>query len=221
MPIIKFVNVTKVYRGTPVLNGITATLAPGEGLCLFGPVGAGKTTLLRLVAGLELPDAGCVTVDDVPATEGELHTRGIGMVFQDFALWPHMSVEKHLHFVLQAQEVSREKRLERVEQMITLSGLADKRRARPAALSGGQQQRLALARALIVNPRLLLLDEPFAHLDRTTAQQFTEEIMRRRSAQHISVIMATHQRQEAWPIVDKIMYMNEGKYQVRAVQPLR
>ncbi|NLT60187.1 MAG: ATP-binding cassette domain-containing protein, partial [Candidatus Hydrogenedentes bacterium] len=86
MPIIKFVNVTKAYRGTPVLNGITATLAPGEGLCLFGPVGAGKTTLLRLVAGLELPDAGCVTVDDVPATEGELHTRGIGMVFQDFAL---------------------------------------------------------------------------------------------------------------------------------------
>lgn len=220
MPIVKFVNATKAYRGTPVLKGITATLAPGEGLCLFGPVGVGKTTLLRLVAGLELPDEGAITVDDVPAASGDLHTRGIGMVFQDFALWPHMAVEKHLHFVLHAQEVSRNERRERVERMLTLSGLAEKRRAKPSALSGGQQQRLALARALIVKPRLLLLDEPFAHLDETTRHHFTEEIMRRRAAEHVTVIIATHQRQEALPMVEKILHMGEGTYELEAVRPL-
>jgi ABC-type Fe3+/spermidine/putrescine transport system ATPase subunit len=220
MPIIKFEDVKKSYGGRPVLTGVTATLSPGEGLCLSGPVGVGKTTLLRLVAGLEIPDEGTITVDDVPAAAGDLHTRGIGMVFQDFALWPHMSVEKHLQFVLRAQEVPRDEREDRVEGMLTLSGLAEKRRAKPGALSGGQQQRLGLARALIVQPRLLLLDEPFAHLDESTRHHFIEEIVRRRSAAHISVIMATHQREEALPVVDKILHMGEGACEMEAVRPL-
>lgn len=220
MPIIKFSNVSKSYHDTPVLRGITATVPPGEGLCLFGPVGVGKTTLLRLLAGLEKPDEGAITVDDVPATAEDLNTRGIGMVFQDFALWPHMSVEKHLHFVLRAQEVPREQRRDRIERMLTLSGLVEKRRAKPASLSGGQQQRLGLARALIAQPRLLLLDEPFAHLDEATRQHFTEEIVRRRAAEHISVVIATHQRDEALPMVDKIMHMGEGTHEIQAVRPV-
>ncbi|HOD48462.1 MAG TPA: ATP-binding cassette domain-containing protein [Candidatus Hydrogenedentes bacterium] len=219
MPIIRFSNVSKGYHGTRVLQGITLTLRPGEGLCLFGPVGVGKTTLLRLVAGLEKPDEGVITIDDVPATEGDLHTRGIGMVFQDFALWPHMSAEKHLHFVLRAQEIPREQRLDRVERMLTFSGLAEKRRAKPSALSGGQQQRLSLARALIVHPRLLLLDEPFAHLDDMTRHHFMEEIVRRRATQHISVVMTTHQRKEALPMVDKIMHLGEGTCEIETVRP--
>jgi ABC-type Fe3+/spermidine/putrescine transport system ATPase subunit len=172
-----------------------------------------------LTAGLEAPDQGEVTIDDVPATEGDLTTRSIGMVFQDFALWPHMSVEKHLDFVLRAQEAPRHERRERVETMLTFSGLAERRRAKPAALSGGQQQRLALARALIANPRLLLLDEPFAHLDDMTREHFTEEIARRRGAEGVSVIIATHQRQEALPLVDKFLEMSEDGCAMRPVQP--
>ena len=219
MPTVKFDKVAKSYRGTPVLQGITATLAPNEGLCLSGPAGSGKTTLLRLVAGLELPSAGSVTVDDVPAAAGELHMRGVGMVFQDLALWPHMSVEKHLLFVLHAQEISRESRIERVERMLALSGLAGKRRDRPGSLSLQHQQQLALARALIVNPRLLLLDEPFTYLERAALQQFTEEILRRRAAEHITVIIAAQEHREAWPLVDKLMVLREGQYQYEAIQP--
>ncbi|HOF39857.1 MAG TPA: ATP-binding cassette domain-containing protein [Candidatus Hydrogenedentes bacterium] len=219
MPTVKFDSVTKVYRGTPVFQGISATLAPNEGLCLSGPAASGKSTLLRLVAGLELPSAGSVTVDDVPAAAGELHTRAIGMVFQELALWPHMSVEKHLLFVLHAQEISREKRIERVEHMLALSGLAGKRRERPGSLSLPHQQRLALARALIVNPRLLLLDEPFTYLERAAVQQFTEEILRRRSAEHLTVIIATQGCREAWPLVDRLLMLNEGRCHYGAIQP--
>lgn len=217
MPIIKFSNVTKKYRGEPVLRGVTATLSPEQGMCLLGPAGVGKTSLLRLVAGLEAPDDGVVTVDDVPATEGDPHTRGIGMVFQNFALWPHMSVEKHLRFVLGAQEIPREEAAQRIERMLTLSGLAEKRRAKPAVLSKDHQQGLALARALIVHPRLLLLDEPFTHLDAQVRSHFIEEILRRRSADHTSVFVATRQCEEALPIVDRILHLGKGTHRIEGL----
>ena len=204
-------NITKRFGQTTAVDGVSLTVAPGEAVCLFGPSGCGKTTALRLAAGLERPDAGQVLRQGV-----EVHATGranppepgaLGMVFQDRALWPHMRVERHLDFVLRDVLPGRTARRDRVHALLAACHLTPLRRAYPAALSGGEQQRLAIARALAADPPLLLLDEPFAHLDAALRDHFLEAFRQRKHA-GAALLVATHSRAEAEALADRIVELS-------------
>lgn len=192
------VGLVKRFGARVVLKGAHIAVPPGRVAVLHGPSGIGKSTLLRIIAGLESPEAGTVHLDGrtvcAPGVYVPPRERGIGMVFQDFALWPHLRVEQHLAFVLGAQGVPPGKQTARIEAMLSLCGLLEKRRALPLALSGGEQQRVAIARAFVGAPRLLLLDEPFAHLDAALRETLFAEVLRRVREDGVTVITATHER---------------------------
>ena len=214
MPGVEVEGVCKRFGPRVVLDDVTFAVEAGEGICLFGPSGCGKTTLLRVVAGLERPDAGRVTLNGERVVgEGKWtppERRGIGFVFQDFALWPHMRVEQHLEFVLRRRIPMRRERRARIDAMLDLVQLAGVRAARPARLSGGEQQRLAIARALVVEPSVLLLDEPFANLDSANAQRVKSSIMAAMQGCNVTVVLATHRREDAAGLASRIFPMGES-----------
>src|SRR6476620_8880824 len=170
MSAIEFRSVDKIYRGRRVIDSLSFTIEVGERVVLFGPSGCGKSTTLLLIAGLVAPDAGEIRLDgNVASTAGRIHAapqaRGVGMVFQDLALWPHMSVAENIGFGLRAQRIGAEERKRRVSDIANLVGLSDYLHVKPGELTGGEQQRVALARALVLEPRIRLMDEPLSALD--------------------------------------------------------
>jgi len=196
MSAIELSNVTKRFDRVTPIRDFTLSVAPGSLCAVLGPSGCGKTTLLRLVAGLEIPDHGTISLNGrVVSAEGvyvpPMH-RGLGMAFQDFALWPHKTVQGHLQFVLRARGVRRRQRPAHVDALLDIVALEDCRRAYPATLSGGQQQRLAIARALAGNPGILLLDEPFANLDQDLRERILVEVRRRQQDEGVTILLATH-----------------------------
>ena len=209
MPAIEFQGVSKKFGAVAVIEDLSFSLDGGRILWISGPSGSGKTTLLRLIAGLELPDRGSVLLNDVIATGPGVYRppaeRGLGMVFQDFALWPHMSVDRHLDFVLKARRVPSDARKARIRDLLTLCGLSDLARRRPSELSGGEQQRLAIARAMVGEPCILLLDEPLPNLDAALKGRILAEILRRKREQRLTVVMATHDAEEIRSEADQVL----------------
>ncbi len=209
MPGIELRDIAKRFGATPVLERISLRIGHGKGLGLFGPSGVGKTTVLRIIAGLERPDSGTVLVGGTEVRPGWCEARRDGhevsMVFQDLALWPHMRAERHLEFVLRGRGIDSRERIARAHAMLEFCGLSDKRRAYPATLSGGEQQRLAIARALVTNPGILLLDEPFANLDDTLRARFIEELAQRKITQGATLVISSHDRADFTPLTDEVV----------------
>ena len=199
------------YRGTEVLKPLTLTIAPGEVLALIGPSGSGKTTVLRAIAGFVQPSAGRIAIGDVDVTDVPPYERGLGMVVQNYALFPHMRVEDNVAFGLRAQGKPRGLTAERVEEALAIVGMSAYAKRYPSQLSGGQQQRVAIARAIAVRPKVLLLDEPLSALDAQIRHSMVEEIARlHRELPDLTILYVTHDQGEALTLADKIGIMRDG-----------
>ena len=211
MPYLEATDITKRFNGTTALAGASLAVEKGETLSLLGPSGCGKTTLLRIVAGLEIPDGGTVTVDSEVLAGPETHIaaerRRIGMVFQDWALFPHLTVAKNVAFGLSRREIDRSRVHETLE-MVDLSHLADRY---PDELSGGQAQRVALARALAPRPRVLLFDEPFSNLDAGLRTRVRSEVASLMREVGMTAVFVTHDHEESFVLGDRVAVMQEGR----------
>lgn len=211
--------ITKQFDGQPVLRGISLAIAAGEVVVLLGPSGCGKTTLLRIIAGLEQPDNGRIHLHDADLTQIPVHRRGFGMVFQDYALFPHKNVFDNVAFGLKMLGWERPSIDKRVRQVLSLVALADFEQRPIHELSGGEQQRVALARSLAPAPRLLLLDEPLGALDRTLRERLMLDlraILKQAGGvvgrpEGITAVYVTHDQAEAFAIADRVVVMNNGR----------
>ena len=201
----------KRYGTTQAVAGVSFALSPGETLALLGPSGCGKSTLLRLIAGLEPPDAGRVLFAGRDLTRTPPQQRGFGMVFQDYALFPHLNVAENVAFGLRERGWAREARQQRVAELLEQVGLAGFERRRVYELSGGQQQRVALARALAPKPALLLLDEPLSNLDLTLRNDLKLLLKALLGALDIGAIYVTHDQSEAFTLAGRVALMRAGK----------
>ncbi len=202
---------TKRFGKLEVVSRASFEIEQGELFTLLGPSGCGKTTLLRLIAGFYAPDEGEIRFDDRVVNAGPPHDRGIGMVFQNYALWPHMTVFDNVAYGLKLQKLPSAEirsRVEGVLDKVKLGGLGDRF---PGQLSGGQQQRVALARALVLNPRILLLDEPLSNLDAKIRIQVRAEIRKLQKELGITTIYVTHDQEEALTLSDRILVFNKGE----------
>jgi iron(III) transport system ATP-binding protein len=200
----------KRFAGATVLHGIDLEIKAGELFFLLGPSGCGKTTLLRHIAGFYEPDAGRIYFDDVDVTRVPPHRRDTGMMFQSYALWPHMTVAQNVAFGLEERKVSRPEIASRVDaalELVKLGGLGDRRIQQ---LSGGQQQRVALARALVIRPKVFLLDEPLSNLDAKLRIEMRSEIRRICKEFGLTGIYVTHDREEALSMGDRLAVMEAG-----------
>ena len=202
---------TKKFGSMAAVDDASLSIEEGELFTLLGPSGCGKTTLLRLIAGFYAPDAGEVRFDGRRVNDVPPHERGIGMVFQNYALWPHMTVFDNIAYGLKLREIKRPEiatRVAAVLEKVKLAGLGDRY---PGQLSGGQQQRVALARALVLNPKILLLDEPLSNLDAKIRVQVRQEIRKLQKELGITTIYVTHDQEEALTLSDRIAVFNQGK----------
>lgn len=215
MPAVQAENLRRVFKGVVALDDVTFELGDQETLLLHGPSGSGKTTLLRLLAGLDRPDVGEIRFDGQAVSTPQCclpaHRRGIGMVFQGLALWPHMSVEGHLDFVLKPRIRDREERRAKVRQWLQAVDLADRSRARPAELSGGECQRVALARALCIEPGILLLDEPLTGLDKALRHAVTDMLRRLKQQSRVTLICVTHYPEDVAEWADRTLRLENGR----------
>jgi putative spermidine/putrescine transport system ATP-binding protein len=189
---------------------VSLDIAPGELVVCIGPSGCGKTTLLKLIAGFLRPESGRVLLGDADVTHAPVRARECGIVFQSYALFPHMSVWENVAYPLRVREVPTAERRQRAHAMLDLVGLAGFGERLPAALSGGQQQRVALARALVFGPRALLLDEPLSALDAATRLTMRDEIRRIQKAQDIAALLITHDQDEALSLADRVVVLKDG-----------
>jgi putative spermidine/putrescine transport system ATP-binding protein len=199
------------YGNATALAGLTLTLAPGELVALLGPSGCGKTTALRLLAGLEEPDSGRVVVDGVDVTNVPANRRDIGMVFQAYSLFPHMTAMRNVEFGMQLHDVGPVERRKRAGDMLELVGLSAHAHKYAHQMSGGQQQRVALARALAIEPKVLLLDEPLSALDAKVRSRLRDEIRRVQLEVGTTTLFVTHDQEEALAIADRVGVMNAGR----------
>ena len=206
-------NIALAYGKTQVLKDITLTIAPGEFFALLGPSGSGKSTLLRLIAGFNFAQSGQLTVDGSDITQVPPWLRNIGMVFQNYALWPHMTVEKNVAFGLEERKLPRAEINHKVKDALALVGLTDFAQRRPNQLSGGQQQRVALARTLAIEPKVLLLDEPLSNLDAKLRVQMRQELKSLQRRLGITTIFVTHDQEEALTTCDRIAVLDQGVIQ--------
>jgi iron(III) transport system ATP-binding protein len=203
--------VTKRFGDTNAVDHVSLDIAAGELFFLLGPSGCGKTTLLRMLAGFVVPDSGDIFFGEERITALPPRSRDAGLVFQTYALWPHMTVADNVAYGLRVRHVPRAAMAKRVEQaltMVRLEGLADRR---PNQLSGGQQQRVALARALVIEPRLLLLDEPLSNLDARLRDEMRDEIHRLHQETGLTMIYVTHDQKEALTLADRMAVMERGR----------
>ena len=199
------------YGSTAVVQGVDLDIAEGELVVLLGPSGCGKTTTLRMVAGFVEPSEGDVRLDGASIRGVPPHRRGMGIVFQSYALFPHLSVARNVAFGLEMQRIGRAERDERVLQMLRLARLEPLADRLPRQLSGGQQQRVALARALAVHPRVLLLDEPLSNLDASLRGEVGRDIRLMQREMGLTTIMVTHDQDEAMAMADRLVVMRDGR----------
>ncbi len=209
--LLSLTRVVKRYGDVLAVDGVDLAVPDGEILTILGPSGSGKTTLLKMVAGFELPDQGGVELAGRDITYSTPASRGIGMVFQSYALFPHMRVAENVAFPLEMRQVARSDIRARVTKALALVGLTGYETRYPRQLSGGQQQRVALARAVVFEPRLLLLDEPFGALDRKLREQMQLEVKRLQRQLGITALFVTHDQEEALVLSDRIAVMSKGR----------
>jgi sulfate transport system ATP-binding protein len=208
-------NIRKTFGGFHALEDVSLTIGSGELVALLGPSGSGKTTLLRVIAGLEIPDSGRVLLDGEEATARSVRERGVGFVFQHYALFRHMSVFENVAFGLRVRprhqrpsEADIRRRVLELLALVQLEWAADRR---PAQLSGGQRQRIALARALAVEPRVLLLDEPFGALDAKVREELRRWLRRLHEELHLTGVFVTHDQEEALEVATRVAVLNGGR----------
>jgi ABC-type Fe3+/spermidine/putrescine transport system ATPase subunit len=199
--------VVKRYGARTVLDGFSCMVSEGECVALYGPSGSGKTTLLRLIAGLEPADGGAILFHERGAgneAAGQTLPDGaLGMMCQELALWPHMRAARHVEFVLKNRGLSADERRQRANKLLAIIGLDSLARAYPGELSGGEQQRLAFACAVATDPGVLLLDEPFSNLDAESRRHVIDDLVRRKQAEGVTIIIATHDPGEAIAVADR------------------
>ncbi len=204
-------NLVKRFGNVVAVNKVNLKIKEGEFFTLLGPSGCGKTTFLRTIAGLELPDEGRILFDDQDVTELPPHKRDTGMVFQNYALWPHMNVYENIAYGLKIRKLSKQEIDRRVKEVLKLVKLEGLEKRTPHQLSGGQQQRVALARAIVLNPRVLLFDEPLSNLDAKLRIEMRAELRRIQKELNITTIYVTHDQEEAMSISDRMAVMNRGR----------
>ncbi|MEU6660940.1 ABC transporter ATP-binding protein [Streptomyces sp. NPDC046821] len=211
---IRFESVSVAYGGNTVLDSLDLTVESGEVMALLGPSGSGKTTALRAVAGFVRPASGRVLIGDCDVTALPPHKRGIGMVVQQYALFPHLRVEDNVAFGLKAQKAAKAEIPGRVAEALEMTGMASYAKRYPRELSGGQQQRVAIARALAIRPRVLLLDEPLSALDAQLRSGMLAELARlHRELPDVSILYVTHDQVEALTLADRIAVMDKARLQ--------
>jgi spermidine/putrescine transport system ATP-binding protein len=203
--------ILKDYEGKPLLRGVSLRVEAGETVCLLGSSGSGKSTLLRIIAGLEPADGGQVLWAGQDLASQPVHRRNFGLMFQDYALFPHRSVAENAAFGLRMQNLPREEIEQRVTAALEQVGMASFARRRVTDLSGGEQQRVALARALAPRPRLLMLDEPLGALDRRLREQLLDELHHLLHTTQIPAIYVTHDQEEAFALADRMAVLHEGR----------
>lgn len=202
-------NVRIDFGGNIVLNDVSLSVAPGEIVAVLGPSGSGKSTLLRIVAGLVQPASGSVVIDDVDVTSTPTHKRGVGLVFQNNQLFPHMNVEDNVGYGLKIARVPAATRRERTAALLNLVGMTTHARRDPSTLSGGEAARIALARSLAPKPRVLLLDEPLAGLDHDLRYSLADDLRRVIRETGTTAIVVTHDPTEAQRIADRVVHLRE------------
>ncbi len=202
--------IEKTYEGQPLLKKVSFTVRDDETVCLLGSSGSGKSTLLRIIAGLEEAESGKVTWDGQDLTNVPVHQREFGLMFQDYALFPHRNVSENIAFGLRMQGEPKEDIQKKVTAALETIHMTNFARRKVTELSGGEQQRVALARALAPEPRLLMLDEPLGALDRTLREQLSRELRRILRETHIPAIYVTHDQEEAFAIADRLLLLHDG-----------
>jgi sulfate transport system ATP-binding protein len=204
-------NVSKAFGEFPALHEVSLAVPEGSLTALLGPSGSGKSTLLRIIAGLEEPDEGTVRIAGADVTAAPPQQRGIGFVFQHYAAFTHMSVRENVAFGLRIRKLPKQQIRDRVDELLNLVGLTAWANQRPAQLSGGQRQRMALARALAIEPRVLLLDEPFGALDANVRAELRQWLRRLHDEQGVTTVLVTHDQEEAMDVADTLAVMNQGR----------
>lgn len=212
-PYIEIKNLSKDFDGTPALTNFNLSIYKGEFFSLLGESGCGKTTLLRILSGFEKPSEGSILIDGVNITDIPAYKRPVNMMFQSYALFPHMTVYQNIAFGLQQEQNTKKDIHDKVMDVLTLIKMSHLYDRKPDQLSGGQRQRVALARSLVKRPKLLLLDEPLAALDKKLRGQTQFELVNIQESLGITFIMVTHDQEEAMTMSSRIAIMNEGKLQ--------
>ncbi len=210
---VRLENLVKRFGSVAAVNNVSINISQGEFLTLLGPSGSGKTTTLMMVAGFEIPDQGEIYINSVPMAYRPPHKRDIGMVFQNYALFPHMTVYENIAFPLRNrkfQKIEIDQKVQYVLDLVKLKGFGSRYHKQ---LSGGQQQRIALARSLVFSPSVLLMDEPLGALDKKLREYMQLEIKRIQEALHMTIIYVTHDQSEALTMSDRIAVMNEGRFE--------
>lgn len=209
-------NITKSFGKSTVIDNLDLTIKRGTMVTLLGPSGCGKTTVLRLVAGLENPTSGQIFIDGEDVTKSSIQNRDICIVFQSYALFPHMSIGDNVGYGLRMQGVGKEERAKRVKEALELVDLAGFEDRFVDQISGGQQQRVALARALVLKPKVLLFDEPLSNLDANLRRSMREKIRELQQSLGITSLYVTHDQTEAFAVSDEVIVMNKGKIMQKA-----
>ena len=208
---IRLENLTKRYQEVTAVDHLNLEIEDGDLVCLLGPSGCGKSTTLSIIAGLEQATEGSIYFDEENVGGLEAEESDIGMVFQDYALYPHMTVQENIAFPLKMQGWKKKDRIEKVKEAAKMLQIEEYLKRKPGKLSGGQQQRVAIARAIVKNPKILLLDEPLSNLDARLRIELRDEIRRVQKQLGITTIFVTHDQEEALSISDKILLMEKGK----------
>lgn len=206
------IDVYQTFESMPVLRRVSLTVEQGEIICILGKSGSGKTTLLRVIAGLEMPERGDVRINGESVLRVPVHARDFGLMFQDFALFPHLNVEQNVMFGLKTRGIDRETRQQRAAEVLELVGLSGFEKRSIDRLSGGERQRVALARSLAPNPRLLMFDEPLGSVDAALRDRLVVELREIIKAAGLTALYVTHDQQEAFAVADRVAILDSGRF---------